>query len=307
MANDYFVATGNPATRAAGSSAVMRAQFTDIEAAFDKLPDLTANANKVVVVNAGSTGLTVTAGTLALTGNMSIGAGGFTTAGSGAITLTSTGVTNVTLPTTGTLATLAGSETLSNKTLAAPVITGALTYGGIALTAAVTGTGKMVLDTNPTLASPTFTAPALGTVASGNIAACTGFPGASSVQSFLESNVTLNNTASYFDGPTTGSIGASGEIWMIEITALMADTAGAAFLEALIHDGTNYLTANVQTSPAANQIMTVTGKIKVTLSAATTFTLRARDQTSTSGLLLANQAGAIVDDRSTSITATRLK
>lgn len=47
----------------------------------------------------------------------------FITAGSQSITLTGTGSTNVTLPTTGTLATLAGTETLSNKTLASPDVT----------------------------------------------------------------------------------------------------------------------------------------------------------------------------------------
>jgi hypothetical protein len=42
------------------------------------------------------------------------------TSGANSITLTSTGATNVTLPTSGTLATLAGTEALSNKTLTAP-------------------------------------------------------------------------------------------------------------------------------------------------------------------------------------------
>jgi hypothetical protein len=47
-----------------------------------------------------------------------------TVTGSGnfAYTRTLTGTTNVTFPTTGTLATLAGSETLSNKTLTAPAL-----------------------------------------------------------------------------------------------------------------------------------------------------------------------------------------
>lgn len=44
-------------------------------------------------------------------------AGSLTLSGAFDLTLTQTGTTNVTLPTTGTLATLAGSETLSNKTL----------------------------------------------------------------------------------------------------------------------------------------------------------------------------------------------
>lgn len=36
----------------------------------------------------------------------------------------------------------------------AATLSGALTYGGVALTNAVTGTGKMVLDTSPTIATP---------------------------------------------------------------------------------------------------------------------------------------------------------
>ena len=45
-----------------------------------------------------------------------------TISGSFATTLTVSGATGVTLPTTGTLATLAGSETFSNKTLTAPAL-----------------------------------------------------------------------------------------------------------------------------------------------------------------------------------------
>lgn len=47
----------------------------------------------------------------------------FAVSGAYSVTLTATASTSVTLPTTGTLATLAGSETLTNKTLTSPVIT----------------------------------------------------------------------------------------------------------------------------------------------------------------------------------------
>jgi hypothetical protein len=62
-----------------------------------------------------------------------------TISGNFATTLTVSGITGVTLPTTGTLATLAGSETFTNKTLT----------------------------------SPTLTTPALGTPSSGTLSSCT--------------------------------------------------------------------------------------------------------------------------------------
>ena len=50
-------------------------------------------------------------------------------------------------------------------------MSGALTYGGVTLNNAVTGTGNMVLST-----SPTFTTPVLGTPSSGTLTSCTGLP-----------------------------------------------------------------------------------------------------------------------------------
>lgn len=65
-------------------------------------------------------------------------------AGSNATTLTTTGTTNVTLPTTGTLSTLAGAETLTNKTLTSPKVgTAILDTNGNELLK-VTATGSAV-------------------------------------------------------------------------------------------------------------------------------------------------------------------
>lgn len=54
----------------------------------------------------------------------------FTTSGAYSLTLTATAATNVTLPTSGTLSTLAGTETLTNKTLTSPAVGTAMTMNG---------------------------------------------------------------------------------------------------------------------------------------------------------------------------------
>ncbi len=95
----------------------------------------------------GGTGVNNSGKTITLGGNL-------TTSGAYALTLTSTDTTNVTLPTTGTLATLAGSESLTNKKL------GSLTTNGIVTTSSgdgtlsvtsTTGSGNVVLATSPQL------------------------------------------------------------------------------------------------------------------------------------------------------------
>ncbi len=71
------------------------------------------NAKKV-----GGLTVTDTTGTLTIPNSETISFGGsFTTSATNDVTLTTTGATNVTLPTTGTLVTLAGTETLTNKTI----------------------------------------------------------------------------------------------------------------------------------------------------------------------------------------------
>ena len=70
----------------------------------------------ILVPANGGTGVNNGSSTITLGGNI-LTAGDFTTVGAFSLSLTATASTALTLPTTGTLATLAGAETLTNKTI----------------------------------------------------------------------------------------------------------------------------------------------------------------------------------------------
>lgn len=97
--------------------------------------------------------------------NLGVTGASFTLSGANSVTLTSTGSTNVTLPSTGTLATLAGSEALTNKTvngLTISTTTGTLslangstlaTSGAFTTTLTATANSNVTLPTTGTLAT----------------------------------------------------------------------------------------------------------------------------------------------------------
>lgn len=65
--NDYFNASGAPATGASLVSSTIRTEFSNIAAGFDKLPTVTGNGNLMCAVNSGGTALTAVSAATART------------------------------------------------------------------------------------------------------------------------------------------------------------------------------------------------------------------------------------------------
>lgn len=80
---------------------------------------LLTNSKVFITPTAAASFITIASGSILTT------AANFTTSGANALTLTTTEVTNVTLPTTGTLSAIAGTETLTNKRINPRVISAA--------------------------------------------------------------------------------------------------------------------------------------------------------------------------------------
>lgn len=114
------------------------------------LSGVVSSANGGTGVNNGSSTITL-GGNLTTSGTATIGSSSHTVA------FVTTGNTSVTLPTTGTLATLSGAESLTNKKLGSLTTNGIVTTSGGDGSLSVTGTtgsGDVVLSTSPTLVTP---------------------------------------------------------------------------------------------------------------------------------------------------------
>jgi hypothetical protein len=235
-----------------------------------------------VAPNRGGTGVANNAAnTITFTGSYSLG-------------LTLSANTAVTLPTTGTLATIAGTETLTNKTLTSPTLTTptigvatATSINKVSITAPATGSTLTLVEgstlatsgafsttltatattnvtlpttgtlatlagaetfTNKTLTNPTLTTPVLGTPSSGTLTSCTGLPISTGVSglgtgvaTFLATPSSANLAAAITDETGTGVLlfgtnpaittsitTASTTFALINTTATTVNFAGAA-------------------------------------------------------------------------------
>ena len=210
----------------------------------------------IVAGQYGGTGVNNSGKTITLGGNL-------TTSGAFATTLTSTGATNVTLPTTGTLATLANSETFTNKTLTSPVISSIVNTGTLTLPTSTdtlvgrattdtltnksinlanntltatsaqiasavtdeTGTGSLVFSNSPTLVTPTLGAASATSLTLTNaLSVANGGTGRTSVGS-ANTFLGVNSTGTAFENKTlTAGTGIS--ISDVSGTVTITNTGG---------------------------------------------------------------------------------
>lgn len=109
MSNDYFNEDGTPPQNAAGTTAQFRAVNTSIRQGFDKLCPLAGNGGKTIKVKADGSAQEPSKVTI-------------TEPATGATLTIPNGVTFTGPAASGTAATLAGTETLTNKTLTSPAL-----------------------------------------------------------------------------------------------------------------------------------------------------------------------------------------
>jgi hypothetical protein len=168
MSNSFYNHGAFPSTGSAATSASMRAELDLVAAGFDKMPTLAGNANKFIVVNSTGTGLTQTDVLPAFT----VTDTDFTVQDDGdntrkfkfnAGSITTGNTRTYVMPDLDT--TLVGTnvtQTLTNKTLTAPVIATIVNTGTLTLP---TSTDTLVgRNTTDTLTNKTLTNPVIGTI-----------------------------------------------------------------------------------------------------------------------------------------------
>lgn len=104
----------------------------------------TTNITTLGTITTGTWNGTVIGAAYGGTGVANNAASTLTISGNFGTTLTVSGTTALTLPTSGTLVTLAGTETLTNKTLTSPTLGGTTTAAGATAFVVPTGAGKTV-------------------------------------------------------------------------------------------------------------------------------------------------------------------
>ena len=177
----------------------------------------------------GGTGVNNGSSTITIGGNLS-------TIGAHNTALTTTANTTLTLPVTGTLATLAGTETFTNKTLTSPVIATIVNSGTLTLpTSTDTLVGRATTDTltNKTITGAVITT---GSINNTPIGASTANTGA--FTTLTASGATTFTSATASSSSTTGAVVVTGGVGVGG--SIFGAGAGTSTLDGFNIDGGTY-------------------------------------------------------------------
>jgi hypothetical protein len=216
----------NAQTFSNGTSPIISTKIGPTSALQHTLPSVTSDTLALLAAAQTFTNKTYSAGVLSgiFSGNHTLsGQVSFTDATAGVIVTTIGGNATqrhtIPLVTSDTIALLAATQSLTNKTLGTGTIYNGSTigvgYGGTGTTTS-TGSGAVVLAT-----SPTFVTPVLGTPSSGNLTNCT-FPTLNQNTTGTSSNITaytINQSVGTSNGVTFGSITSTGKVSLTNGTA----------------------------------------------------------------------------------------
>lgn len=127
-------------------------------------------------------------------------------------------------------------------------------------------------------------------------------PAANQLTNSLGSNVALNSTSTYFDGPSVAQ-GTSGT-WYASGSVVVADSsAGNAIFEAKLWDGTTVFASTVIEGAAALNAATIISLSGIITTPAGNIRISVKDITATSGNIFANASG---NSKDSTISAFRI-
>ena len=279
MPNPYYNAGSYPATGSAATSAGMRSELALIAAGFDKMPTLSGAANQFVVVNAGATALTTTATLPAST----VTDNAFTFQDNAdntrkfqfdAAGISTATTRTYTMPNANT--TLVGTDfaqTLTNKTLTTPILSGtasgvtagalgylsgALSYGNGTVQRTVVNLDEAQTLTNKTLS--TGTAISAGSINGTTVGATTPSTGAFTTLS-ASSTVSGTGFSTYLASPPAigGTAAAAGSFTTLSASSTVSGTGFSTYLASPPAIGGTVAAAGSFTTLTTSSTVTING------------------------------------------------